>query len=109
MSGYTFISVVMYAEHASIVFIKVTLYFVQVNGRGTLRNGRSTLIFTQVHRQWRREDVRGPWTTDSPGPLPILHDLIPLTHPPHRTYPVPSDCERRATPNKRPIETCAKT
>ena len=32
--------------------------------------------------QWRSEDVRGPWTTDSPEPLPILHNLIPLT-PPH--------------------------
>ena len=33
-------------------------------------------------QQWRSEDVRGPWTTDSPGPLPILHNLIPLTPPP---------------------------
>ena len=34
-------------------------------------------------QQWRSEDVRGPWTTDSPGPLPILHNLIPLTPLPH--------------------------
>ena len=33
--------------------------------------------------QWRSKDVRGPWTTDSPGPLPILHNLIPLTPPSH--------------------------
>ena len=33
--------------------------------------------------QWRSKDVRGPWTTDSPGPLPILHNLNPLTTPPH--------------------------
>ena len=26
--------------------------------------------------QWRSEDVRGPWTTDSTGPLPILHNLM---------------------------------
>ena len=32
--------------------------------------------------QWRSEDVRGPWTTLSPGPLPILHNLISLTPPP---------------------------
>ena len=32
--------------------------------------------------QWRSEDARGPRTTDAPGPLPILHNLIPLT-PPH--------------------------
>ena len=35
------------------------------------------------YTQWRSKDVRGPWTTDSPGPLPILHNLIPLTPPPH--------------------------
>ena len=28
-----------------------------------------------TYEQWRSEDVRGPWTTDSPGPLPILHNL----------------------------------
>ena len=28
--------------------------------------------------QWRSEDVRGPWTTDSLGPLPIVHNLIPF-------------------------------
>ena len=30
--------------------------------------------------------VRGPWTTDLPGPLPILHNLIPLTPPYIHTY-----------------------
>ena len=42
----------------------------------------TTKLTLQPVDQWRREDVRGPWTTDSPGPLPILHNLIPLTSPP---------------------------
>ena len=37
---------------------------------------------THTH-QWRSEDVRDPWTTDPLGPLPILHNLIHLTPPPH--------------------------
>ena len=38
-------------------------------------------------RQWRSEDVRGPWTKDSPGPLPIFHNLVPLIPPPHTPLP----------------------
>ena len=33
--------------------------------------------------QWRSKDVRGPWTTDSLGPLPILQNFIPLTPLPY--------------------------
>ena len=36
-----------------------------------------------VKKQRRSEDVRGPWTKDSSGPLPILYNLISLTPPPH--------------------------
>ena len=41
---------------------------------------------TTTVNQWRSKDVRGPWTTDSPGPLPIHHNLIPLTPPSHTPY-----------------------
>ena len=39
-----------------------------------------------TQNQWHSEDVRGPWTTDSLGPLPILHYLIPLIPPPLTPY-----------------------
>ena len=35
--------------------------------------------------QWRSEDFRGPWTTDSLGPLLTFHNLIALTPPPTYT------------------------
>ena len=44
------------------------------------------------HSQWRSKDVRGQWTTDSPGPLSILHNLIPLTPPPHTLLLIPCTC-----------------
>ena len=42
-----------------------------------------SMVRSKSYGQWHSKDVRGPWTTDSPGPLPILHNIIPLTPPPH--------------------------
>ena len=51
--------------------------------------------------QWHSKDVRGPWTTDSPGPLPILPggthlekgygDVQPLRPPFHALSAVPQE------------------
>ena len=49
----------------------------------SLKQGETRTNGVPISHQWRSKDVWGPWTTDSPGPLPILHNLIPLTPPPH--------------------------
>ena len=60
--------------------VNLSLYYGGVVCRETILYSMSV---DQCKCQWLSEDVRGPWTTDSPGPLPILHNFFPLTPPPH--------------------------
>ena len=38
---------------------------------------QESVVHRQDEDQGRSKDIQGPWTTDSPGPLPILHNLFP--------------------------------
>ena len=68
----------------------VTRYavFMRVKYTTTPRNCRT------LYPQWRSEDIRGPWTTESQGPPPILHNLIPLTPPHKQPYSDFAQCTR---------------
>ena len=72
----------------SFLFFIIFFFFLSQSWGAPLASGPLDIVHlcrpVATPLQWRSEDVRGPWTTDSPGPLLMLNNLIPLT--PSATY-----------------------